>query len=100
MSAIGSEKLNEAVLQSGDVSEILKSVNIGMKKVLHQSGKEDSTSDGMDIAICGFNKDMTQLEYAGANRPIWVIRNGTTIIEETKATKQLLADKPLMNKNS
>lgn len=87
MSAIGSEKLNEAVMQSDDVSTILQSVNIGMKKVLHQSGDGNSTSDGMDIAICAFNKDMTKVAYAGANRPIWVIRNGTSIIEETKATK-------------
>ena len=95
MSAIGSEKLNEAVLRSEDVSEILKSVNIGMKKVLHQSGKEDSTSDGMDIALCAFNKDMTQLEFAGANRPIWVIRNGIAIIDETKATKAAIGGQTL-----
>jgi len=87
MSAIGSEKLNEAVLQSDDVSKILRSVNIGMKKVLHQSGDVNSTSDGMDIAICAFNKDMTKVSYAGANRPIWVLRDGETVIEERKATK-------------
>lgn len=87
MSAIGSEKLNEAVMHSDDVSTILRSVNIGMKKVLHQSGSENSTSDGMDIAICAFNKEMTKMEYAGANRPIWLIRSGNSIIEETKATK-------------
>jgi|GEM_PF-5745750 len=87
MSAIGSEKLNEAVSQSDDVAFILQAVNIGMKKVLHQSGKEDSTSDGMDIAICAFNKEMNELEYAGANRPLWIIRNSSSQIEETKATK-------------
>lgn len=87
MSAIGSEKLNEAAMHSDDVSTILQSVNIGMKKVLHQSADGNSTSDGMDIAICAFNKDMTRVAYAGANRPIWVIRNGNNIIEETKATK-------------
>ncbi|MDO9187331.1 MAG: GldM family protein [Bacteroidia bacterium] len=87
MSAIGSEKLNEAVMRSDDVSAILQSVNIGMKKVLHQSGDGNSTNDGMDIAICAFDKDMTKLVYAGANRPIWVLRNGNNIIEETKATK-------------
>jgi serine phosphatase RsbU (regulator of sigma subunit) len=87
MSAIASEKLNEAVKESEDVSVILQSVNIGMKKVLHQSGNNDSTSDGMDIALCSFNKDRTQLEFAGANRPIWIVRNDSITIEETKATK-------------
>ena len=87
MSTIGSEKLNEAVKDSNDVSVILNLVNRGMKKVLHQSDKIDSTRDGMDIALCAFNKEMTQAEYAGANRPLWVIRKGKTEIEETKATK-------------
>ncbi len=87
MSAIGSEKLNEAVMHSDDVSTILRSVNIGMKKVLHQSGNENSTSDGMDIAICAFNKEMTKVEFAGANRPLWLIRSGNKMVEEIKATK-------------
>ena len=87
MSTIGSEKLNEAVTHSQDVGEILQSVNVLMKKALRQSSKEDSTRDGMDITLCAFNKQMTNLEYAGANRPLWIIRNGSTAIEETKATK-------------
>jgi serine phosphatase RsbU (regulator of sigma subunit)/antitoxin component YwqK of YwqJK toxin-antitoxin module len=87
MSTIGSEKLNEAVKDSTDVSEILNLVNRGMKKVLRQSEKADSTRDGMDIALCAFNKEMTKVEYAGANRPLWIIRKGSTEIEETKATK-------------
>ena len=87
MSTIGSEKLNEAVKDSSDVSEILNLVNLGMKKVLRQSDKMDSTRDGMDIALCSFNKEMTQVEFAGANRPLWVIRKDKIEIEETKATK-------------
>ncbi|MCE3278295.1 MAG: protein serine/threonine phosphatase [Bacteroidetes bacterium] len=87
MSTIGSEKLNEAVKESTDVSEILNLVNRGMKKVLRQSEKADSTRDGMDIALCAFNKEMTKVDYAGANRPLWIIRKGNSEIEETKATK-------------
>ncbi len=87
MSTIGSEKLNEAVAHSSDVGSILQHVNLLMKKVLRQSSKEDSTRDGMDIALCAFNKEMTNFEYAGANRPLWMIRKGSSEIEETKATK-------------
>jgi len=87
MSTIGSEKLNEAVTHSVEVDTILQNVNVLMKKVLRQSSKEDSTRDGMDIALCAFNIEMTNFEYAGANRPLWIIRNGSTEIEETKATK-------------
>ena len=28
-----------------------------------------------------------RLKYAGANRPLWIIRNGQTEVEEIKATK-------------
>jgi serine phosphatase RsbU (regulator of sigma subunit) len=87
MSMLNSDKLNEAVSSSTDVSKILQLVNIGLKKALRQSEKEDSTRDGMDIALVSFNKETTKLEYSGANRPIWIIRNGKKEIEETKATK-------------
>jgi serine phosphatase RsbU (regulator of sigma subunit) len=87
MSMLGTEKLNEAAGQTNDVSMILSLVNKGVKKSLRQSESENSTRDGMDIAICSFNTSMTELNYSGANRPIWIIRSGTTSIEEIKATK-------------
>jgi len=44
--------------------------------------------DGMDIALCSLNKTTNELEYAGAYNPLWVLRKGTTEIEEIKATRQ------------
>ena len=87
MSTIGSEKLNEAIKDSSDVSVILNLVNRGMKKVLRQTDKINSTRDGMDVSLCAFNKDLSQVEYAGANRPLWIIRKDQLEIEEIKATK-------------
>ena len=43
---------------------IEKTVNIGGQK------------DGMDISLCAFNKQTKRLFYAGANCPIYLIRNG------------------------
>lgn len=40
--------------------------------------------DGMDIALCSF--EGKHLQYAGANNPLWIIRNGEII--EAKADKQ------------
>ena len=87
MSMLNSEKLNEVVEKTTDVSEILHLVNTGLKKALRQSNDENSTRDGMDIALCSFNREMTYLDYAAANRPLWIIRNGKNEIEEIKATK-------------
>jgi serine phosphatase RsbU (regulator of sigma subunit) len=92
MSMLGSEKLNEAAGQSGRVEEMLQLVNRSIKKALRQSEKEDSTRDGMDIALVNLtvSEDGAALHYAGANRPLWIIRNGALEIEETKATKVAL----------
>jgi serine phosphatase RsbU (regulator of sigma subunit)/Tfp pilus assembly protein PilF len=84
MSMIGSEKLNDAVLQSSDTSEILKLLNKGIKTSLHQSESQDSTRDGMDIALCSIDLENNTVRYAGANRPLWIIRkmeNGKLTID-------------------
>src|ERR1035437_4811006 len=87
MSIIGSEKLDDAVSQSADTSEILKQLNKGIKTSLRQSGSDESTRDGMDIAICRVDLENRIVKYAGANRPLWLIRKGCTEVEEIKATK-------------
>ena len=97
MSMIGAGKLSDAVSESSDTSEILKQLNKGIKTSLHQSESIESTRDGMDIALVslelGASPDSqlpTKLKYAGANRPIWIIRKGQTKIEEIKATKKAI----------
>ncbi len=87
MSMIGSEKLEDAVSNSTDTSEILKQLNKGIKFSLHQSDSDESTRDGMDIALCSVDKENRSIKFAGANRPIWIIRNGQEDIEEIKGTK-------------
>jgi len=31
----------------------------------------------MDVSICSFDLDKNELQYAGANRPLWLIRDNT-----------------------
>lgn len=45
---------------------------------------EEGVKDGMDIALCSLEGN--QLKYAGANNPLWIVRNGEII--ETKANHQ------------
>jgi serine phosphatase RsbU (regulator of sigma subunit) len=47
---------------------------------------ETDVNDGMDIALCSWNKKTNTLEYAGANNSLYLIRNGELL--ETKADKQ------------
>ncbi|HWY10179.1 MAG TPA: 7TM diverse intracellular signaling domain-containing protein [Bacteroidia bacterium] len=90
MSMIGSERLTDAVQKSNDTSEILSLLNTGVKHSLHQSDKDESTRDGMDIAICGVDTEKRIIKYAGANRPIWIIRKDSNTVEEIKATKKAI----------
>lgn len=87
MSLIGTEKLKDAISLSTDPSRILSLLNQGIKLSLRQSENEESTKDGMDIALCVIDADKGIIKYAGANRPLWIIRKGHTEIEEIRSTK-------------
>jgi ligand-binding sensor domain-containing protein/serine phosphatase RsbU (regulator of sigma subunit) len=87
LSMVGSERLTDAVQQSDNASEILSLLNKGVKNSLHQTGEDESTRDGMDIAICSLDVENRIVKYAGANRPLWLIRKGKDVVEEIKSTK-------------
>lgn len=90
MSMIGSEILDDAVSQSSDTSEILTLLNKGIRTSLHQTESDESTRDGMDIALCSIDTETRVVKYAGANRPLWIIRDGQTAVEEIKGTKHAI----------
>ncbi|MDX2174509.1 MAG: SpoIIE family protein phosphatase [Bacteroidota bacterium] len=92
MSMVGNEKLKDAVDTFSEPSKILSNLNAGIKQALRQGG-DAGTKDGMDICLCTFPAFMNgastaEIKYAAANRPLWIIRNNATEVEEIKATKQ------------
>lgn len=78
MSMIGSSLLNEIVNEKGIVepAQILFALKQGVIKALNKHPSADQTKDGMDIAICSIPKTGNKIEFAGANNPLWMIRNG------------------------
>lgn len=48
-------------------------------KSLHQTGERKEQKDGMDISLCLLDFQKNQLQYAGANNPIYLIRKGNFI---------------------
>lgn len=48
--------------------------------------ENENVQDGMDISFCALNKEKRILYWAGANNPLWIVRNGNLI--EYKADKQ------------
>ncbi len=78
MSIIGNTLLNEIVSDKEilEPGEILNELHAGIKNALKQSNAEGERRDGMDIALCAMEGDSNILEYAGANRPLWIFREG------------------------
>jgi serine phosphatase RsbU (regulator of sigma subunit) len=84
VSVVCNNGLNRAVREHGltDPVQILDKTREIVVQEFEKSDEE--VKDGMDIALCtieGYN-----LQYAGANNPLWVIRNGELF--ETIANKQ------------
>jgi len=56
-------------------SAILEKLRAKVKEMLVQEGEMDEQKDGMDLALAIFNKTTRELHFAGANNPLYVIRN-------------------------
>ena len=87
MSMIGNTILNDIVNSQGIVepAEILNRLHQGIAAALKQDDPNIPNRDGMDMALCAFNKNSCVVEYAGAFRPLVLVRNGE--LTETKADK-------------
>ena len=91
MSIIGIDKIVQAVFEKkiDNPGKVLSYLNQQIKKVLKQHSDESKQMDGMDIALLKFTSDLSQLEFSGANRPLFLIREG--ILTEYKADKTAIA---------
>ncbi len=60
-------------------SLILNETNSQLSKKLNQDPEEATVRDGMDIALISINYSKLKIEFAGANNPMWIIRNNEII---------------------
>lgn len=86
VSVICHNALNRAVREFGlkQPAEILdKTTEIVIENF---SKSDEDIKDGMDVSLCSYNSKTKVLQWAGANNPLWLFKNGELI--ETKADKQ------------
>ncbi|MFH2142470.1 MAG: tetratricopeptide repeat protein, partial [Bacteroidota bacterium] len=84
VSVVCNNALNRSVREHG-LSEPGKILDKAREIVIQEFEKSDEeVKDGMDIALCSLSG--TKLLYAGANNPLWIVRNNEIL--ETKANKQ------------
>jgi serine phosphatase RsbU (regulator of sigma subunit) len=87
MSVLGSALLKD-VISSSDILKANQILNDLREKVilsLRQTGQEGEAKDGMDISLCIINTEKMSLQYAGANTPLYLVRQGR--LKEIKADK-------------
>ncbi|TVQ93992.1 MAG: PAS domain S-box protein [Bacteroidetes bacterium] len=87
LSLIGYFILNKIVSQPDNPSpaEILMQLHAGVKATLRQDMEESATRDGMDVALCKIDSITGKLEFAGAHRPLYHVRNSK--LTEYKGTR-------------
>lgn len=94
MSLIGIEQLNKIIGERYiyNPSEILNALHSGVREALNQD--RNDSRDGMDVVLCKITPDSDEvtIEYAGANRPLWIFKKSDEkyIFEEIKADKRAI----------
>ncbi|MGQ9846996.1 MAG: tetratricopeptide repeat protein [Bacteroidales bacterium] len=77
MSMLGISLLNEIVRKKNvtTASQVLEELRLGIIHALHQKGKQNEQKDGMDVAFLAIDKEKKEMQFAGANNSIYLIRN-------------------------
>jgi len=80
LSVVGNSLLTQIIgeKQVKDPGEILDQLHEAVIETLNQRSGE--STDGMDISICNYNFKSKILNYAGANRPLWLLRGAELIV--------------------
>lgn len=102
MSILGVAYLNEILNKAVAIraNEILNQLRGQVIKSLHQTGKEDEARDGMEIALCVVDFNKKKLQYSGAFRPLYLLRdNGLKELKGDSMPIGIYDDEELSFKN-
>jgi PAS domain S-box-containing protein len=80
---------HEKVLSAAETCDAL---HYGVRTTLKQDRADAEQRDGMDIALCKVNLKTNELEYAGAHRPLYFLRDGE--LEELKGDRKAIGGIP------
>jgi phosphoserine phosphatase RsbU/P len=91
MSVLGVSVLNEIITKRNinTPDSILNELRRKIKRSLHQYMQESESNDGMDISFCLINFENQTLQFAGANSPLYIVRQS-----ETESDSQLIVISP------
>ena len=94
LSFIGYFTLNNVVDHDAgySASKVLDLLHFGVRKTLKQDRPDADARDGMDIALCKINLKTRELQYSGAHRPLYLLRNNE--LEEFKGDRKAIGGIP------
>jgi serine phosphatase RsbU (regulator of sigma subunit) len=80
MSLVGHNSLNQVVKEGGltTPAKVLDRLNRMAFETLHKD-RDQFVRDGMDMALCTYDPATHVLEFAGANCPLYLVRNGEVL---------------------
>ncbi|MBI5542076.1 MAG: tetratricopeptide repeat protein [Bacteroidia bacterium] len=81
MSMLGISFLREIVVKEymTNPAIVLKRLRKEIIHALKQKGTSGEQKDGMDIALITINKENLEMQFAGANNPLYILRNNELI---------------------
>src|SRR6056297_1658885 len=81
LSFIGYFQLNNIVDHNKNytAAQVLDKLHFGVRSTLKQDQFDAEARDGMDIALCRIDKKKNEIQYSGAHRPLYLLRDGELI---------------------
>jgi serine phosphatase RsbU (regulator of sigma subunit) len=91
MSIVGMDKITQAIFEKKitEPKAILEFLNVEIKNTLKQHDDETKQRDGMDLALVRINVKTNTLDFAAANRPLYIVSEGK--LREYKSDKVAIA---------
>jgi len=86
MSMLGVSFLNEIIRKQEvtKASDVLNHLRKSVVESLKQTGESGTQKDGMDMSFAVINIETNQLQWAGANNPLWIIKSPKFQIQNSK----------------
>ena len=92
LSMLGISSMNEIVNRGGTIqaNQVLAQLRDFVIHALHQTGARGEAQDGIEIALCVIDTRNNTMEYAGANRPLYLIRKSKRKTGEVLHGRELI----------
>ena len=98
LSFIGYFLLNNIVNAGRDLdaAQVLDELHAAVRTNLRQDKDGANGRDGMDLALCRIDTSKKELQFAGAHRPLYFVRDG--VLTEYKGSRKGIGGIPLAKK--